>query len=175
MEGFVGSVGNRIANGAIIPEAVWRQAAAAARIEVTAELPFQAATASAPEVPHQPAVTRMLTPVETGQVGMLWRICSRIFWTHAGNEWNSYVDFDVMLDPPSRPVAILPAAPAVVVTAPPAGSKFKQSSVTDQGDDSEFSAPTRADVDRRNTAYFAQDQSAPHAGAEPTEDQVTGV
>ena len=174
MEELLGSFGNRIANVAIIPEAVWRQSAAAARIEVTAEVPFQAATASAPEVPHQPAVTRMLTPVETGQVGMLWRICSRIFWTHAGNEWESYVDFDVMLDPPARPAAILPVAPAVVVTTPPAGSKFKQSSVTDQGDDSEFSAPTRADVDRWNTAYFAQEQSAPAAEEEPTEIQVKG-
>ena len=122
MEELLGSFGNRIANVAIIPEAVWRQSAAAARIVVTAEVPFQAAAAGVPEVPHQPAVTRIFSPVETGQVGMLWRICSRIFWTHAGNEWNSYVDFDVMLDPPSRPVAILPAAPTVTVAAPPAGS-----------------------------------------------------
>ena len=50
MEDILGSFGNRIANVAIIPESAWRQSASAARVEVTAAVPYQAATASSAEV-----------------------------------------------------------------------------------------------------------------------------
>ena len=63
MEDILGSFGNRIANVAIIPESVWRRTAAAAQVEVTAAVPYQAATASSAEVQAQPAVTRTLSPV----------------------------------------------------------------------------------------------------------------
>ena len=157
MEDELGSFNNRIANVAIIPEKVWREAATAALVEVTTAVAHVPAGpgGNPPEVQPVARATRIFSPVETGQVGMLWRICARLFWTRAGNNWDNYVDFDVMLDPASRPAAMLPAAPTVVVTPAPAASKFKQSSVTDQGDDSEFPAPTRADIDRYNAAYFA--------------------
>ena len=66
---------------------VWHTAATAALVEVT---PARAAVPGTPTnntgaQAAVPRVTRSFPSVETGQVGMLWRICSRLFWARAGN------------------------------------------------------------------------------------------
>ena len=48
------------------------------------------------------AVTGELTPVEAGQVELMWRIASRVSWTRAGNRRDARVDFDVMITPARR-------------------------------------------------------------------------
>ena len=176
VEVAVGQFGDRIAPLAMLPEEIYRNAITNARVIVTPLVPAQGL------VPAVPAVTRPLTPVETGQCGMLWRIASRIFWVRAGNRWDNYLDFDVMVDPAARANAFPPGAHGVGVgVAPPPPPqpavvplKYKQSSVTDQGDDSEFLAPTRVEIDTWNQNYFQQEQAVPIEEEEPTEIQTKG-
>ena len=101
----LGDFSNQIGNVSSIPEMVWRDAAKAAKVIITAAVPAQVGP---PPVAAQPAVTRDHLPVETAQVGMLWRIASRIMWTRSGNTWANYPDFDVMVEPADRTAAFLP-------------------------------------------------------------------
>ena len=78
LEGRLGGFQDSIANVALIPEDVYRAGAASAVVVVTA-----AVLAQGP-APAVPAVTRAITPVEAGQIGMMWRIAQRVFWTILG-------------------------------------------------------------------------------------------
>ena len=84
LEGRLGGFQDSIANVALIPEDVYRAGAAAAVVIVTAAVPAQG------QAPPVPAVTRGITPVEAGQIGMMWRIAQRVFWTTSGNTWGSF-------------------------------------------------------------------------------------
>jgi hypothetical protein len=171
MEGQLGDFQNRIASLGPIPEGVWRAAAQAARLPIPGPHPM---------VGGVPIVNRPFHPVETGQVGMLWRVAQRIFWTGSGLPWNDYRDFDVMQ--PANLRGHFPGAAAAAVGggagagALPANTpRYKASQVTDQGDDSEFTGPTRAEQDTYQANYHAQKETTPASEEEPTEIQVKGL
>ena len=167
MEVILGSFGNRISSVAAIPENIWREAGTNARFIVTP------AAAGPPPVAE---VNRAFLPVETGQVGMMWRIAMRIMWRTSGFAWADFHDFDVMLPAAGRTTAFNPA-PAVAVGGAPAAptSKYKISQVLDQGDDTEFQAPSAVEVAAWNTNYFNQEQTTPIEEEEPTEIQVKAL
>ena len=172
MEAPLGSFQDRIGSVSGIPETVWRTAAAPGTAQVLVPQPNdQQGNPVAP-------VARNLTPVEVGQVGMLWRLCSRIAWTSSGGVWRDFLDFDVMVDPANRAQVFAvaqPAQPQVGGVLAAAGQKFKMSTVIDQGDDTEYDAPTRAEADAWAQAYFQQEQASPLEEESPNEIQVKGL
>jgi hypothetical protein len=169
LEGRLGGFQDSIANVALIPEDVYRAGAAAAVVIVTAMVPAQG------PAPAVPAVTRGITPVEAGQIGMMWRIAQRVFWTRSGNTWVSFQDYDVMVPQAQRNIAQGIVQGAQPQQAPPAGTRFKMNTVVDQGDDSEFAAPTQAEQQSWDANYFTQAQAPPPEHETPTEIQVKGL
>ncbi len=162
LEGRLGGFQDAIANVALIPEDVYRAGAANAVVIVTAMVPAQVQVAAVP------AVTRGITPVEAGQIGMMWRIAQRIFWTRSGNTWVSVQDYDVMGPLAQRNIAQGIVQGAQLQEAPPAGTKFRMDTVVDQGDDSEFAAPTQAEQQSWDANYFTQAQAPPPEHETPT-------
>ena len=156
-----GNFTDSIAYVAQLPEAIWRQGVQNSRIITQAAIIADPAAGIA----GQAAVTRRLLPVETGQAGMIWRVASRIFWVRAGRAWGDYMDFDVMLPPAERTAAFAYAPPPAAGGGPMAvgvpGTKHKQSTSTDQNDESEFLAPTRAETDTYSANYYAQKNHNP--------------
>ena len=89
------------------------------------------------------------------------------------------MDFDVMLPPGQRTVAFAhPAVQQGAAPPPPAagipGSKIKQSQMTDQNDESEFLAPTRAEEELYSQNYYQQKQCEPPEEEELGTAQVKG-
>ena len=114
--------------------------------------------------------------MEAAQSGMIWRLAKRIAWVHSGRAGADYPDFDVMTFPLLRTAGLAPGvAPAQPHVAAAGTSKYKQSQVTDQGDGSEFVAPTRQGVDTWSANYFQQEQVHSQEDEEPSEIQVKGL
>ena len=89
------------------------------------------------------------------------------------------MDFDVMLPPGQRTVAFAhPAVQQGGAPPPPVagipGSKIKQSQMTDQNDESEFLAPTRAEEELYSQNYYQQKSNEPPEEEEPGSAQVKG-
>ena len=158
-----GTFNDRISAVAFIPEHLWRTECARARYLAHAAVVAVAAGPGVAAVVGQPAVWRNLTAVESAQSGMIWRIANRIAWVNSGKAWADYPDFDVMPDVALRTAGFAPGAvgPQPHVANVGTATKYKQSQVTDQGDDSEFTAATRAEVDTWSANYFQQEQVHP--------------
>ena len=177
LEEQLGSFGDSIGALACIPEQVMRDTVRNARVITRA---FVAAGSlgggnPAADIPRQ---DRIIAPVETGQIGMVWRICARIMWTQSGSSWDDYPDFDVMVPPADRLTAFRPTAAPAAAAAPassPYALEYKMNMTVDQGDESKFPAPTRAETDTWNANYFAQEQTIPPEDEEATEIQVKGL
>jgi len=184
MAAQLGNFGDRISSIAVIPEGVYRQAANRAAVITQAYVAPQAAGpgGNPPAVLEVPQVTRDLTPVEVGQIGLMWRIASRIMWTRSGSAWADYPDFDVMVEPANRTAAfaigVVHAPPPLGgggVGGPTAGKQMhKMSNTVDQGDDSEFPPPTKTETDTWSQNYYTQEQGHPPEEEEPNEIQVKG-
>ena len=103
-------------------------------------------------------------------LSQLGRVTCVSMWRTSGFAWADFHDFDVMLPAAGRTTAFNPA-PAVAVGGAPAAptSKYKISQVLDQGDDTEFQAPSAVEVAAWNTNYFNQEQTTPIEEEEPTE------
>ena len=123
IEARVGSFDDKTRNLALIPAAVLRAAASAARVP----------SGTTPET------ERPLKPLECSQVGLMWRVAQRVAFTLNGGAWGDYLDTDPMVDP----VVVAPVqgpAPAAATTGGATGqTKVKVALIMGQADDTELS------------------------------------
>ena len=125
IEARVGLFDDKMRNLALLPAAVLRTAAAAAKVP-------GGGTAGA-ETPE-----RSLTPLECSQVGLMWRVAQRVAFTLNGGAWEDYLDTDPMGDP-AVVAHVQGAAPAATTTGGATGQKkVKAARITGQADDTEL-------------------------------------
>ena len=110
-------------NLAILPQAIWRDAVAAARLGEGEE-------------------ARPLPPVEAAQAGLLWRIARKVCFLAGGGDAASFVDIDPFAVQEQAPQAPGPRRPggnelAVWETSSPR-RKIKMATIADQADDTEI-------------------------------------
>ena len=162
-----GSPDNSVHNVALLDAPVIRAAITAARVGNDAAI--LAGTAA------------QLTPMQAAQVGLVWRVCSRLAFTRAGGAWDQWPDCNPLdpaqgvagtaLAPPgqvSRPAVVLPVA------AGP-GRTVKLASVLDQGDHTEVALASQSDMDMWHAAHITAMGAAPAEAAEPTLEQASAL
>ena len=128
LEVRTGALTNRFDFFASLPASVIARAVAAATIVTQQAAPAVAAVAAAQGQPGVaavaavPEITRPLGPVESSQIGTMWRISRRTVLRRNGMAWEDTLQADVdplsqlpqaFAAPPPGPAAPGPAAPAV--------------------------------------------------------------
>lgn len=168
----LGDPRNLTRNIAMLPHALVHEALRGITVPVPG-----AAGESGAEDEGEPGGERALTPVETAQVGMVWRICRRMAHRASGQTWESYIDIDPCEAPPPAGTVVVgktdgssgPLEPTV------AGTKLKLSTVLDQGDDGEVAQASSAQVESWFQSYISLKQAHPPEEEEPTAAQLTAL
>jgi hypothetical protein len=125
IENLIGNCRNVARNLSLLPGAVIFEIISKATLEIT------------PASSSAPAVTRNLSPVEAGQVGLAWRITRRIAWKASGKSWGTYPDELVgpTMTSTSLPTILpTPTMPSTIGITPQ-GRQIKAALVIDQLDE----------------------------------------
>ena len=153
VETLLGSFNGRIRNLGMLPASVLVTAITNAQVAVDANN------------------NRQLTPVETTQMGLCWRIAKRL----AADTWAGFVDTDPFAPPPAAiavppPLAAVPPVAPVVIAA-----KVKFNTVLDQHDETEAPMATETSIVQwsRNWTTFAQ--GPPLDEEDPTVEQLSAL
>ena len=159
IEARVGSFDDKTRNLALIPAAVLRAAASAAKVP----------SGTTPET------ERPLKPLECSQVGLMWRVAQRVAFTLNGGAWGDYLGTDPMVEP----VAVAPVqapAPAAANTGVVTGqTKVKVALIMDQADDTELSPVDVSTVQGWFQRYVTLVGMHPEEEEEPTAHQLMAL
>ena len=123
IEARVGPFDDKTRNLALIPAAVLRAAASAAKVP----------SGTTPET------ERPLKSLECSQVGLMGRVAQRVAFTLNGGAWGDYRDTDPMVDPVVVAPVQGPAQAAATTGGATEQTKVKVAFITDQADDTELS------------------------------------
>ena len=158
----VGDLNNRYQHFASITAPTLLQSMNTARVIVTA---YQAADPSTGAAEVQ-EVSRRLEPLETAQVGAMWRISRRLVMLSNGTPWADTLSFDVDPSAPPPPQPQFPPLPpgwAIAQQQPqaPSAPKHKFSTYLDQTDETEFQEADATTLRGWNANFIADAQVKP--------------
>ncbi len=140
---------------AMLPAVIWREAIAAARIDLGAG-------------------PRPLTPTETARAGVIWQVAQRLAWVGAGNEWATFAEVDPGLLPMATPAATTTTAVGAALATSPA-HKIKLDNVIGQGDETEVVIQPATKMIIWNQNYIAATGGLPEEGAQCSLEQITAL
>jgi len=165
IENLIGNCQNVARNLSFLPGAVIFETISKATLEIT------------PASSSAPAVTRNLSPVEAGQVGLAWRITRRIAGKASGKFWGTYPDelVGATMTPTSLPTILpTPTMPSANGSTPQ-GRQIKAALVIDQLDEGILSPADPSLVQTWHDSYQAEKKAEPPPAREPTENQLTAL